>query len=119
MNDWRRESDISFGHERGLFTEKSVGEMSIITFDADNAGLGDVGVDGGVSSTFQLSNSVVLLAAVTVETAVGFTNMSVIFLLLATSFIFRSSSFNIIFRLWDPLAYERLISRSREAKTPI
>ena len=60
--------------------EKSVGEMSIITLEADNAGVGDV-VDGGVSSTSELSNSVVLLAAVTAETAVGFTNMSVLFLL--------------------------------------
>ena len=80
--------------------ERKVGEMSIITFEADNAGVGgDVGVDGGISSTSELSNSVVLLVAVTVETAVGFTNMSVIFVPLATSFFFHSSSFNIIFRL--------------------
>ena len=50
----------------------SVGEMSVITFEADNAGVGDVGVDGGVSSTSELSNSVVLLAEVTAETALGF-----------------------------------------------
>ena len=39
-----------------------------------------------MSSTSELSNSVVLLAAVTAETAVGFTNMSVSFSLLAAAF---------------------------------
>ena len=66
-------------------------------FEADNAGVGDVGADGGVSSTSELSNSVALLATVTAETVVCFTYMSVIFLLLI--FLSHSSSFNIIFRL--------------------